>query len=377
MQLLAVGHKRTGACPTFERPVLQRDGLLLRIPLVGGALTGSQLAVIADVAASCGSGTVELTNRGNLQLRGIRDDVADVAQARIRASGLGERGAALVTISPFASSAEHALRTEVLAALEAILADGPALSPKFVVHVDDAAGWTGSRRAEAVLAVDGEHGCRVRIAGLGQQRTSDARAIATVRALADRCREQGDQARVADVLERAGAKDLATQLPMDPAGWGQRSTRPVAFDGLGPLGAVTGPDGRRLVVAAAPLGRVEADVLRGLGSLGSVRVTPWRSFASTARAEDLRGLGLIVDRTDPAAGVVSCIGAAGCWQTEADTLDEAQRQIDRRAVGASVLPVGAGVLHVSGCDKRCATRSVAAVTLVGRTDGSGFVEVRA
>ena len=57
MSLLEVGHKRTGACPTFDRPVLQRDGYLLRVPLVGGALTSAQAAALAEVAGSQGNGT--------------------------------------------------------------------------------------------------------------------------------------------------------------------------------------------------------------------------------------------------------------------------------------------------------------------------------
>src|SRR5689334_15242344 len=99
MPLLAVGHKRTGACPTFERPVLQRDGLLLRIPLVGGALDPAQAAAVAAVAVEHGNGIIELTNRGNLQVRGLSDRSVAPATAALRACGLGARDAALATIS--------------------------------------------------------------------------------------------------------------------------------------------------------------------------------------------------------------------------------------------------------------------------------------
>ena len=71
MPLLAAGHKRTGACPTFDRPVLQRDGYLLRVPLIGGSLTTDQARAVAHMAATHGNALIELTNRGNLQVRGI------------------------------------------------------------------------------------------------------------------------------------------------------------------------------------------------------------------------------------------------------------------------------------------------------------------
>ena len=83
-------------------------------------------------------------------------------------------------------------------------------------------------------------------------------------------------------------------------------------------------------------------------------------------------------------GAETCIGAAGCWQTEADTLVEAERVVALRASGAAVAgPIKAGgesdtstgTIHVTGCDKRCATRGPVATTFIGRTDGSGFDEV--
>src|SRR6478735_1103259 len=98
MPLLAAGHKRTGACPTFDRPVLQRDGHLVRVPLVGGAISSSQARTIARLAEAYGSGIVELTNRGNLQVRGVGDDAVGTVLAQLRDVGLGHRHAALVTI---------------------------------------------------------------------------------------------------------------------------------------------------------------------------------------------------------------------------------------------------------------------------------------
>ena len=156
-------------------------------------------------------------------------------------------------------------------------------------------------------------------------------------------------------------------------------------DVVGPLGVATAPDGSTVVVAAARLGRIDPVTFVGLAELvdrwdgASLHVTPWRSFAvvlppaggppPTAVVEALAGLGLITHAAHPAVGVIACIGVAGCWQTAADTLAEAERQVAGRTRG--------GVLHISGCDKRCATRSPAAVTLLGRPDGSGFDRIEA
>ena len=59
MAHIALGHRRTGLCPTFSQPTLQRDGYLLRVPLVGGLLDLIQLDCLADVARQSSSGIVE------------------------------------------------------------------------------------------------------------------------------------------------------------------------------------------------------------------------------------------------------------------------------------------------------------------------------
>jgi precorrin-3B synthase len=385
MPLLAAGHKRTGACPTFDRPVLQRDGYLVRIPLVGGALTDDQASATAEVAASFGGAAIELTNRGNLQVRGVRLAHLDAALGALAAVGLGDPDATLVTISPFAGPAEHRLRAVLLDALRARAGAGAGaapLSPKFVVHVDDAAGTTHARRAELALVLT-TGGCRVRIAGLGEQLVTEGGAVQLAVALADICRADGPEARVADVIAAHGEAELLAALPTGPDGWvraAARSGDPAATPGP-PLGRFTAPDGSAVVLAAARFGRIGAAALAALAAgPARLRVTPWRSFAvspvdgaaGTPRlVEQLAGLGLLVDAGDPAAQVVACTGAVGCWQTDADTLAEAERWV----AAQQALPAGArvdGTVHITGCDKRCATRATVAVTFLGRTDGSGF-----
>jgi sulfite reductase beta subunit-like hemoprotein len=52
------------------------DGALARVRLPGGMLTPGQLGTLAGVAEEFGSATLELTARGNLQIRGISDPAA-------------------------------------------------------------------------------------------------------------------------------------------------------------------------------------------------------------------------------------------------------------------------------------------------------------
>ena len=74
------------ACPGALQVHQAADGALVRVRLPGGTLTAAQLATLASVSSRFGSATLELTARGNVQVRGITD-VAAVGDA-IAAAGL-------------------------------------------------------------------------------------------------------------------------------------------------------------------------------------------------------------------------------------------------------------------------------------------------
>ena len=61
------------ACPGALQVHQAADGALVRVRLPGGMMTAAQLSTLARVATEFGSGTLELTARGNVQLRGIAD----------------------------------------------------------------------------------------------------------------------------------------------------------------------------------------------------------------------------------------------------------------------------------------------------------------
>ena len=384
---IPVGHRRTGLCPTFAHPTLQRDGFLLRVPLVGGHLLVHQVECLAQVAGRYGNGTVELTNRGNVQLRGLVQDTLGSALDACQAAGLGDAAASLVTISPFAGPAETALRETLVRALAEI--DTAQLSRKFAIHIDDVAGHTADRPADLLvqLTASGQSAtstgeCQLTVRALGATTCASAEHVAVLaRRLAQRCMQHGPHARPADLVASEGAPALAAALgatqpwlPTPPA----RAAQPLQV-GVTVLAA---SNGEHLAVTAARFGRVSADTLAGVGALLRrqnvpwLRVSPWRSLvlpcSSAAQAGEVlarvAALGLLTDVLDPAVGVISCIGSAGCWQTELDTLAEAERFVANRP--AELAP--GALVHVSGCDKLCATRAPVSLTLLGRSDQSGF-----
>ncbi|WP_203832600.1 precorrin-3B synthase, partial [Actinoplanes lobatus] len=78
----------TDACPGALRLHAAADGLLARVRLPGGLLTGARLRALRALAEEFGDGALELTSRANLQLRGLSATDAPALATRLRAAGL-------------------------------------------------------------------------------------------------------------------------------------------------------------------------------------------------------------------------------------------------------------------------------------------------
>ena len=65
---------RRGWCPSVTRPMPSGDGLLVRLSLPADSVPPALLHAIASCARRFGNGFVDLTRRGNLQLRGLSEE---------------------------------------------------------------------------------------------------------------------------------------------------------------------------------------------------------------------------------------------------------------------------------------------------------------
>ncbi len=64
---------RRGWCPGLARPMRTGDGLLARLHPIGGMLTAEHARAVAAAARLFGNGLVDITSRGNLQIRGLSE----------------------------------------------------------------------------------------------------------------------------------------------------------------------------------------------------------------------------------------------------------------------------------------------------------------
>lgn len=376
---------RKGWCPGALRPMMARDGLLVRLKITGGIVPAALARTVADLAARHGNGLLDLSSRANLQLRGVREDSLPALLAALDALGLLDADAEAeavrnVLASPLAGLGRHPDIRPLVAALEDALASDPAarcLPAKFGVLVDDGGApslgqiaadirldWIATAGAFAV----GLGGSAADALTLGPVAPEDvvARAIALAgRAVA----VPGEPRRLRRLIRDMGRDGVAAWFGAhEPApasaGATPRTVGPQSFRDIPVLGL------------AAPFGRLDAPMLRAAAlcaeaGAGELRLTPWRTIlvphavpTPTALAA-LEADGFIVDATDPRLRVAACAGRDGCERGSTDT------HADGAALAsvAAALPGEGVALHVSGCAKGCARPTATLVTLVGR-DGA-------
>ncbi len=388
----SVAAVRRSACPGLLRVVTARDGGICRIKLAPRGLTAPQAVAIADAALRWGNGAIELTNRGNLQLRGIAmGAVAPMAEALI-AAGLGPStpggdDVRNVMLSP-AHGIDPAERIDFAPLAERLLArlqdDARyhALSPKFSIQLDGG-GIGDLEHAQDLFLAAGEGslalGVASRIAApqllalLPEALAFDA-IVAAIDLFLDRATPA--MLRYRDLLAAEPVETLRAPLAERVPGLTVDASVLRAWRRLAP--AVARPIGihaqrqteRVFVAAMPPLGRVSPPVLRALAEIaaeqgdGTIRLTPWQGILlpnvgdGEGALRRLADLGFATRADQPLAALAACAGSQGCDRGKADTKRDGLRLVDALAKRGL-----APDLHLTGCAKSCALARTAAFTL--------------
>jgi precorrin-3B synthase len=375
-----------GWCPGAYAPMQSNDGLLMRAKVIGSRIAASQLADISAIAAACGNGLIDLSQRAQLQLRGVTEDTLPEALYRLDAIGLlapdadAERVTNIVA-SPLAGlNSSTAFDANALARdlAQALIADQTlrALPAKFLFAVDDSGALSVSD-VEADIHIDAApEGVVVRVARAKDHAAFVAldeaipTALRLARAFVSLRAGDFELRRMGRLVAAQGADAVFAQADLKAAPY-KSATLPTRRW----LGAQA--DGCAFAGVAAPSGRFRAEDLAALAAqatkngLAELRLTPWRAFlipAMTMEAASRIALaaekqGLIVSHDDPRLTVVACPGAPECPQARGET----RVHLARLAPLAKKLAGEDGVgLHISGCAKGCARPGRTAATLVAR-----------
>ncbi|WP_287193560.1 precorrin-3B synthase [Paraburkholderia sp.] len=402
---------RPSVCPGLWRIVQARDGGLCRIRLPCGELRADQALAIADAAKRHTSGVIEVTNRANLQLRGVRIGEENALTGRLLDAGLGPQAPRgdretnpiarddirNLMVSPLAGRDPHALFdvTTLASQILSLLQNDPrftALSPKFALMLDGGERlavldhphdiWLAAvRDREDVRFAFGLAGCppvlrtsRHVTSGTVLPHHVPALVAALLHTFLDLAAP--DHSRMRDVLaadgitafmERAQTRvefTLARDFNVDV--W-----RRLPSDTSLRLGSHPQNSANLSYVGGQPaLGRFDFKTLEALAQLAidagnaTLRMTPWQGvivpdvpdYKASHALKRLGSIGLVTDAADPLAHVIACTGSQGCVKGMADTKADA-------LLLATRLPAGVDV-HFSGCQRSCAAAHCAPWTLL-------------
>jgi precorrin-3B synthase len=350
-----------GWCPGALRPMLSGDGLVVRLRPRLGRLAPDQARGVAELSRRDGNGLIDLTARGNIQLRGIREEAHPTLIRDLDALGLVDADPVLearrnLVITPFWWPGEVVPR--LAAKLEAALGapNAPALPAKFGFTLDcGEEPVLGAVSADIRLerSIRGDLLCRADGAEAGMAVTEDD-AVPAMLDLAHWFLAQGGAPEGRGRMRRS----LASGVLLPPAfqATACRKTasgapRPGLFD----QGALVG----------LAFGQMQAETLAALADHGPPRMTPWRMIMieGASTVPDLPDL--ITRGDDPLLRVIACTGAPGCLQAHQPTRDLARRL-------APHIPEG-GLLHIAGCAKGCAHSAATSLSLVGTPTGFDLI----
>lgn len=375
-----------GACPTLSHPMQTGDGLLVRLPLKRPGLSVAELVEIAQAAIDHGNGRIDVSARGNIQIRGITDTSIQPLAVRIEALNILANDRPAIAINAL-SGIDPAISNDPVEFAEQIRAlIDPAMifAPKLTIVIDGGGLFplddqSADIRVVAVgpnwsLALAGDAASAKQIAVVPADRVAS-----TVHAFLELFASHGPATRAREFLDVEGA------APFDDVSSHINCSTPIvrsANYSTTTIGRYTLSDGRPILGIALPFGQIDAATLielsRTAERFGATTIHPApnrallivgllpETFAPMTAAAN--ALGLIIDPTDPRLAIAACTGKPACASGHFDARAVA------RTIAAQVPELTHGrSIHISGCPKGCARPAKANLVLVGQPDGIGVV----
>jgi len=311
---------------------------------------------------------MELTSRGNIQLRAMTDTtaVAEMVAAagllpsqtheRVRnivASPLSGRAGGTTDIQGLVIELDDAIQSE------SALAELPG---RFLFGVDDGRGDISGLAADVGAHFLDEDTAALLLAGQDTGvRLARPDVVPALIAIATQfVAIRGKAWRVAELVDRSPLLEHFTPCAAPGATW-----PPVVCP---PVGWLPQDDGRVALGAAVPLGVLQARVAEYLAAIGApLVITPWRSVlvcdldegVADVALRVLAPTGLVFDEHSPWLAVSACTGSPGCEHSAADVRADATAALD--------VPTDRH-RHFVGCERACGSPPIGEV-LVATGDG--------
>ncbi|MGC2025806.1 precorrin-3B synthase, partial [Bradyrhizobium sp.] len=302
-----------GWCPGVWQPMQSGDGLVVRIRPRQGRIDAEQAAGIAGLAERYCNGLIELTNRANLQIRGLREDnhsslIDGLARLRLLDPDPDTEARRNVLIAPFWDAGDEVIT--IAGELERALVNGPSgLPAKFGFAVDCGnervlSGASADVRIER--DIDGQFIVRADGAELGRA-VSRNEAVTAALGLAEWF-VSGAKAGRGRMATHLTAGEKLPEILCGHARPGPKRDTPDP--GLTPHGPLFG----------VAFGQLTSAALNWLANNAkALRMTPWRMILAEGMNAMPACEGVITRADDSLLRIVACSGAPRCHEAHADT----------------------------------------------------------
>ena len=366
------------ACPSLAAPMATGDGLLVRLKPLPSGLSGGQWLALASAAQAHGNGRLEISSRGNIQIRGLQANSVLPLATAITAADIKIAAGPAIDCPPL-SNTDHSGRSAITTLAEhlrsaIVSADlGHRLAAKTSIVIEGDSPFTLADLIADLRLCKNAGGWQVSVGGnrrrgkiIGQ--VSDEAALPVALKLLTCIAARGPHARGRD-LDADDFRALATTglVPV------KTSTMPPMTPTS--LGALALPDAAWAVVLQPAFGALDSKSLRQLSTqlavFGDLRMHPAAgkklvieplAADQVERLIEMAGrFGFIVGDDDRRQQLQICVGAPGCAQAHMDTQAVAQTIADSLNQSARI--------HVSGCAKACARPAQFDAEILGHAAG--------
>lgn len=377
---------RRGECPSLTNPMLTGDGLLVRLTPRSGSYRASELKALALAAKRFGNGLLEVTQRGNLQIRGLRSETIAGLEQAVTKVGMELRKGLPIDLPPLGNLDPEAICDPLPVArqiAEQVRDFENLLGPKVALviecdHRASMAGMIADLRLSAHLQDDQVQWALAIARDGGSEQVllcaDQAIAVQSVTALLGALAEFGRDARArhlsnTQISLAVGEVDLT----------GRPASKSSKSNPLAPGMIIKLRDQRFCAILVPAFGAMEAqDLLHLLDQsddlLDELRLAPNRLLlllcGSEADAQSLlqiaQSCGFIIDPYDLRLRISACSGAPLCHAANLTTRDMGAHL----AAQGFALPDQDTRLHLSGCLKSCAKPSGPAISVIAHESGS-------
>ncbi|EUK17638.1 precorrin-3B synthase [Commensalibacter papalotli (ex Servin-Garciduenas et al. 2014)] len=366
---------RRGWCPSLFKPMETGDGFLCRIKPFFGSVTSDQAQFVAGISEQYGNGYINLSQKGNLQLRGFTRENIDLVIPQVIKAQLSSDTANMeekrnIMISPLwdIDPLRHVEVYDIAQELQIALQNHPDIHPltgkfSFLISGGEQYGLQKIYNDVNIRAYKDQW-----IVQLGKFEQvilcEKQQLVPLILEIMQFCIHH----QIKRLLESQNAEQYLKECVYPTIYYKNIEDQHLLPLGFVELSTIS------FVHIGVPFGLINAGQLSDLANFaeqygnGTMRFTPWRSIIlPDCEQEALEKLGnFITDDHDPRLHITLCPGKPSCIQGQQATMRDV----------FDLIPIWKNqkqILHLSGCAKGCASPGINPVTLSATADGYNLI----